>query len=82
MAIDVTKHGDRYHVSVSPPEGPPWRSREPLTATQVLTRLSAIGCHSTDVTDALTAADPKWTVRHDQEVGRLRNVHGVPRSGD
>jgi hypothetical protein len=78
VAIDVTKYGDRYHVAVSPPEGPHWRSREPLTAREVMARLSELGCHSTDITDALYAADPRWTTRHDEEVARRRRVRGVP----
>jgi hypothetical protein len=59
-------------VEVSPPEGPRWHSVEPLTATEVMTQLSELGCHSTDITDALSAADPGWAVRHDAEVLRRR----------
>jgi hypothetical protein len=76
MAIEVEVVGDRYAVAVSPPHGSEWRSPEPLSATQVLEALSALGCHSTDITDALYAADPDWTVAHDAEVLRKRQEHG------
>ena len=73
MAISVTKHGDRYEVAVSPPQSANWQSSEPLTATQVLERLGALGCHSTDITDALYAADPAWADAHDAEIRRRRH---------
>jgi hypothetical protein len=72
VGISVFIHGDRYKVAVSPPEGPVWRSPDPLTATEILAKLSSLGCHSTDITDALYAADPNWTERHNQEVLRRR----------
>jgi hypothetical protein len=78
MAIEVTKCGDRYHVSVSPPQGPNWPSREPLTATEILAACQSFGCHSTDISDALHAADTNWNVRHDEDVERRRNIHGIP----
>jgi hypothetical protein len=72
MAIEVELVGDRYAVVVSPPHASDWRSPELLTATQVLEALSALGCHSTDITDALYAADPRWMIAHDAEVLRRR----------
>ena len=39
-----------------------------LTGTEVLAKLSEMGCHSTDITDALYEADPAWAERHDSEV--------------
>jgi hypothetical protein len=79
MAINVVVYGDRYQVTVSPPEGPFWRSSEALTATDVLAKLSSLGCHSTNITDALSAADPNWAVRHDEELQRGR--HGPLHEG-
>lgn len=76
MGISVIKSGDRYEVAVSPPEGANWQSSAPLTATQVLERLSALGCHSTDITDALYAADPSWTEAQDAEVRHRRHQSG------
>jgi hypothetical protein len=72
MGISVIKTGDRYKVAVSPPEGANWQSSAPLTATQVLERLGALGCHSTDITDPLYAADPSWAEAHDAEVRHRR----------
>jgi hypothetical protein len=72
VAIRVFIYGDKYHVAVSPPEGPNWRSSGPMTATAILKKLGELGCHSTDITDALYAADPRWTQKHDEEVLRRR----------
>ena len=77
MAISIFKYGDKYHVAVSPPHGTHWRSSEPLTATEVLKKLGQIGCHSTDVTDALDEADPQWRKRHDEEVLRRRQMRQI-----
>jgi len=74
MALSIFKHGDRYQVAVSQPHGMPWRSTEPLTATEVLEKLASLGCHSTDITDALYAADPGWAAKHDEEVLRRRKA--------
>jgi len=76
VAISVQVSGDRYQVSVSPPQGPPWQSAEALTATEVLEKLSDLGCHSTDITDALYAANPDWGFAHGTEVGRRRAIEG------
>ena len=74
LALSIFKHGDSYQVAVSPPHGSLWRSTEPLTATEVLEKLSSLGCHSTDITDALYAADPGWAAKHDAEVLRRRQA--------
>jgi len=76
MPIEIIKHGAGYHVTLSPPEGPLWRSDAIMTATEVLARLSSLGCHSTDITDAIHAADPAWSMLHDEEVLRRRSRHG------
>ena len=60
-------------ASPSPPHADSWRSPRPLTATEVLEELSERGCHSTDITDALSAANPDWTISHDAEVRRRRD---------
>jgi hypothetical protein len=44
-----------------------------MSATEVLAQLSELGCHSTDITDALSAANPNWAASHDDEVRRRRN---------
>jgi len=76
MTIGIRLHGDRYDVEVTPPDGPHWHSSMPLTATEVLTELSRLGCHSTDITDALYAVDHDWTMRHDAGVLRRRGREG------
>ena len=72
VPILITLSGSGFDVSVSPPEGPSWESASPLTATEVLEQLSSLGCHSTDVTDALDATGVAWRDAHDAEVRRRR----------
>jgi len=76
MAIDIQARGDRFDVSVSPPEGDAWTSASPLTATEVLSELSSIGCHSTDITDALDATGVDWRPLHDAAALRRRAEPG------
>jgi hypothetical protein len=59
VAIDVQAVGDRFTVVVTPPHGE-WHSDELLSPTDVLRKLSAIGCHSADITDALDASGANW----------------------
>lgn len=61
--IKIDRVGDRYDVSVSPPSGPDWRSTEPLTTTELLEQLSALGCRPTDITDAFDATLTDGAVR-------------------
>jgi hypothetical protein len=72
MTIRITKTDAGYQVAVTPPEAPAWKSGHPLAATEVLEQLSTIGCHATDIADALYLADPGWTTAHDEEVQRRR----------
>lgn len=72
MSLDVAYESGGYRVSVSSPHAEPWQSPRLLTATEVLEELSARGCHSTDITDALYSANPNWTQDHDAEVRRRR----------
>ncbi len=71
MAIQVTRSGAGFDVEVTPPEGS-WKSRHPLTPTEVLEQLSALGCHSTAITDALDESGADWRPTHDAEVMRRR----------
>ena len=77
MPITVSRYGDKYNVSVGPPEGPHCRSSEAMTATAILEKLSGLGCNSTAITDALYEADPDWAVKHDEEVRRRRRIGPV-----
>ena len=61
MPITIHSAGDRYQVSVSPPEGQFWQSNVPLTPQEIFDKLIDLGCHTTDISDALYAADPLWT---------------------
>ena len=73
MPIRLTSDGDRLWVEVTPSHASAWRSDAALTATGVLEILAAKGCHSTDIADALYAADSDWAVRDDAEVSRRRS---------
>ena len=66
MPIIIRKAGDRYSVSVSPPEGSYWRSNEPMTPLAIFKKLVSLGSHTTDISDAFYAADPFWT-RHEND---------------
>ena len=73
MALEVTIDSFGYHLSVSPPEGRPWRSTTALTATEALEKLQELGCHQTDAMDAMDVANPGWRLEHDTEVRRRRD---------
>jgi len=89
MPITVHKHGKgRYQVAVSPPEGSYWRSSSPVTAREIFEKLPGLGCHTTDISDALYAADPVWAAAYDREVRTRRKADadsqsdaGRPREG-
>ena len=79
MTIEVRAIGDdRFEVEVSPPHATvAWRSSTPLTPMEVLKELSARGCHSTTITDALDESGANWRPVHDAEVLRAR-AEGTP----
>jgi hypothetical protein len=83
MGLRIKRVNDGYRVNVSPPHGRLWRSDHAMPPTDVLARLEELGCHSTDVTDALDAADVEWAdaggrtdfgwaTQHDAEVLQRR----------
>jgi hypothetical protein len=72
MVLEIDCDDLGYHVALSPPQGPAWRSDRALTATEVMERLHGFGCHQTDVVDALNDANPGWRVEHDVEIRRRR----------
>lgn len=75
MGIEITLDAfGYYHVTVTPPEAARWESEGALAATEVMERLHDLGCHQTDVMDALNVANPAWRVEHDAEVRRLRDA--------
>lgn len=77
MPISVSRYGDKLQREREPARGSSLAFSEAMTPTAVLERLSGLGCHSTDITDALYEADPGWTVKHDQEVRRMRGIGPV-----
>ena len=78
MSILVTRAADGYRV-----EGDP-APRSPSDLMELLTRR---GWHSTDITDALDAADaaylssgatgPSWSMLHDAELRQRRTSHDI-----
>jgi hypothetical protein len=76
MAINVKAVGQRLALTVTPPEGGPWSSVEPLSPTEALEALQRLGVHQTDAMDALTALGLYWQPIHDAEVKRRRNERG------
>jgi hypothetical protein len=66
VAISIYRADNKYVVSVSPPDGSPWRSNQPMTVDEIVNKLLSLGCHQTDIGDAFYAADPFWTEREGQ----------------
>ena len=65
MPIMIHRTGDLYSATVSPPHGNRslWSSPQPMTASKLIDSLRELGCHTTDITDALYEADPSWLNR-------------------
>lgn len=65
MAINIEKFGDRYTATVTPPHGgsTTWSTDNPLPLGDLIDRLQSLGCHPTDIGDALHEADPEWELR-------------------
>lgn len=65
MAIVVTRTGNLYGATVTPPhgKGKPWSSPEAMPGSKLIDRLRELGCHTTDITDAFYEADPSWLER-------------------
>ena len=65
MAIDIKRVGSKYTAEVTPPHGGGlrWSSTEPMGINQLVAKLQELGCHQTDIGDALSEADPEWDTR-------------------
>lgn len=64
MPINLRRVGNRYTGKATPPESDErWESRTPLTAKQLIAELQRVGCHQTDIGDALYEIDPFWQNR-------------------
>ncbi len=74
LSIEVMHESDGYLVYVSPPHADVWKSVQLMSATEVVQFLASLGCHQTDVMDALDIANPGWKSEHDNEIRRRRDV--------
>jgi hypothetical protein len=61
VPIVIRKVESGYTAHVSPPDGAEvWQTKRPVTAREVLASLRELGCHTTDIADAFSAANPDW----------------------
>jgi hypothetical protein len=68
VAINVKRVGNLFTATVTPPHGRlgNWSTEEPLEAWVLIRKLrDEVGCHTTDITDALYDEDPFWSNRSD-----------------
>lgn len=64
MTIQVRRSGSGYLARVTSPEGgEEWRAPAPMGLDELIEQLRRLGCHQTDIGDALYAADPDWLER-------------------
>ena len=65
MSISIQRVGEMYEASVRPPhgQGRAWDTPHPLALDQLIDALVTLGCHQTDIGDALFEADPDWEIR-------------------
>ena len=68
VAINIKRVGNLFAATVTPPHGRNsfWSTSEPLEAWVLIRKLrDEVGCHTTDITDALYDEDPFWSNRSD-----------------
>lgn len=65
MPIQIDRVDDRYRARVTPPHGrgQQWETPDPLELEVLIAKLQSLGCHQTDIGDALNEADPEWEFR-------------------
>jgi hypothetical protein len=65
MAIRIKFVNGGYVADVTPPHSQQgeWACQEPLTLNELIAQLRKLGCHTTDIGDALYEADPHWETR-------------------
>ena len=63
MTIIIERVGNLYIAKLTPPrrDGPLWQSTEPMERRELIQKLFSLGCHQTDIGDALNEADRKIT---------------------
>lgn len=61
MSIIIKRVNDKFIADVTPPhiDGNPWKSEKPMDLDELIKKLLALGCHQTDIGDALYEIDPK-----------------------
>jgi len=61
LAIKIKIVENGYNAKVTPPHGNNsyWESTAPMTADQIIEQLLKLGCHQTDIGDALYEAEGK-----------------------
>ena len=66
MPIVIARDGEMYSAEVTPPAGGDrhWHSLDPMDLDALIQSLLALGCHQTDIGDALFEADPEWESRN------------------
>ncbi len=60
VAITIKRRNNKYDARVTPPHGDgrfPWQTVQPMKRAEVIRALISIGCHTTDIADALDEAD-------------------------
>lgn len=61
MAISIQKVGGGYTAQVTPLDSDhPWATERPIAVKELVAALRALGCHTTDISDAFCEADPNW----------------------
>jgi hypothetical protein len=61
MPIVIRKVEGSYTEKVSPPHGAAaWQTERPMRARELVVALRELGCHTTDIADAFTEANPDW----------------------
>ena len=65
VTIVIERVDGSYLASVSPPHGQRWTATEPVSLHSLIVKLQDLGCHQTDIGDALSEADPDWQLRLD-----------------
>jgi hypothetical protein len=65
VTIVIERVDGGYLASVSQPHGQRWTATEPVSLHSLIVKLQDLGCHQTDIGDALSEADPDWQLRLD-----------------
>lgn len=65
MPIEIRRVNDGYEARVTPPHGngSAWETKGSLPIRELIAALEQLGCHQTDIGDALYDADPEWQIR-------------------